>query len=507
MMIRKVILRNSTSGLAQQVVRTVLLFLVVPLFIRELGPERYGVFSLLSVIGNLNGFVGLGLNTALTKYVAEQGKSAESDYDFVVTVLLQVAVLVPVSLALILSAHFVATSVLGVPGKYFVEAHMLFIALVIANDLIVIGQSLTGMLDALQRVDIKNYLQLLYNISYWIFILLALFISPSLASIGLAILLSAIPWFLLDCFFVSREYGKLDFSGLRPNSRRIAKKQMKYGAKVYAGGLIGFFYEPFSKILVSHFIGVMDVGFFDIALRLRGAVWGAVTQIFYPLFPLISQERDRNRVRLYVHDIEQKVFFVVFPLVAVVVLTLPTFVPFWIHQNSSIIALTAVFIISFHLVGSSTVVPNYQFLLAKDLPEKTIILQLSNAFFNSVVFLVAVPFIGYDAVILGNIAAIMSSFVLSLYYQHRYLNSLIFDSPWQLGKLVMIFCASLGTGYLATFELPSDLAKVLVSVVVVTIVSLALYRLLRVIEPEDVLRYAGQNSRLASVGVKILCRA
>ena len=501
---RRVILRNSASGMGQQLVRIVLLFVAVPLFIKDLGPERYGIFSLLSVLGNLNGFVGLGLNTALTKYVAEQGKSRESDHDFIVTVLLQVALLLPASLVVIFFGRYVVTGVLGVPAHYYAEVHFLFVTLVVANGLILIGQSMTGVLDALQRVDLKNYLQLVYNLSYWSLILVALFFSPSLASVGAAILLSAILWFVLVSFFVFREYGKLEFTGFNRNFRRVARKQVHYGARVYAGGLIGFFYEPLSKILVSHFIGVTDVGFFDIALRLRSVLWGLVSQIFYPLFPLMSQEKDKSKVRLYVHDIEQKVFLVVLPLVAVIVFALPSFVNLWLRQNGSIIAFTSVIIISFHLVGSSTVIPNYQFLLAKDLPQKTIILQSSNVIFNSAVFLATVHFLGYYALILANMTAITSSFLLSLYYQHRYLQSLIFDSRKQLFDVAVVFLADLGVAAAVRYVVHPEWLRIGLIPMAVVFSTILMYRWTRLVKTADVDRYLGKSGSARELALKVL---
>ena len=78
---KKVLINNSISGVCQLVITALLTFFSIPVFIHKLGTDLYGVFALVSVIGNLNLFTNLGLDVSLTKFIAEQGKSTESDKD------------------------------------------------------------------------------------------------------------------------------------------------------------------------------------------------------------------------------------------------------------------------------------------------------------------------------------------------------------------------------------------------------------------------------------------
>ena len=70
---KKRLINNSISGLFQLIITAILTFLCIPIFIKGLGTDQYGVFALVSVIGNLNLFTNLGLNSSLTKFLAEQG--------------------------------------------------------------------------------------------------------------------------------------------------------------------------------------------------------------------------------------------------------------------------------------------------------------------------------------------------------------------------------------------------------------------------------------------------
>ena len=59
-----VLIRNSIFGVLQFVAVAVLTFVCVPIFINRLGEDAYGVFALITILGNLNFFSSFGLNSA-----------------------------------------------------------------------------------------------------------------------------------------------------------------------------------------------------------------------------------------------------------------------------------------------------------------------------------------------------------------------------------------------------------------------------------------------------------
>ena len=103
---KKVLINNSISGVCQLVITALLTFFSIPVFIHKLGTDLYGVFALVSVIGNLNLFTNLGLDVSLTKFIAEQGKSTESDKDILVSLILSSSIIVPVSIIAYLLRSF-----------------------------------------------------------------------------------------------------------------------------------------------------------------------------------------------------------------------------------------------------------------------------------------------------------------------------------------------------------------------------------------------------------------
>jgi len=496
---KRILVKNSIFGLIQTIINVLLLFWSVPLFIKMLGSESYGVFALVMVIGNLNTFTNLGLTNALVKFIAEQGKSEDSNIDIVVNLILVLGLtLLPTLIALVLN-KFILINILNIPLKIYPEAKWLYFWVVLANFLLLIGQVFKSILEALQKIYVTSLQQVIYNFLYWGLILVFLYMGLNLPAIGLAIFISAFIWLIITTISSLKEWGKISLNGVKINFKNSMRKQLNYGIKIYTSGLIGFFYEPFSKILISHFIGITEVGFYDIALRLKSQLWGFISKVFYPLFPFIAEQKDKVIIRKYVHDLEQKTFLIVIPIIATVILLMNPFIKIWIGENVEIISVTSIFIISFHLVGS-TVIPNYQFLMAKNLAQKTIILQLSNVVFNSVFFLLTVHFIGYYALVVGNVAAIMSSFILSLYYQKKYLDSLIFDSFSQVLKLIASFFILILVGSIIKMVLDGhNILMIIVIPLILLPITILLYKVFVLVRLEDIHRYFGTNNKISKV--------
>jgi O-antigen/teichoic acid export membrane protein len=192
------------------------------------------------------------------------------------------------------------------------------------------------------------------------------------------------------------------------------------------------------------------------------------------------------------------------PIISIVIFSTYSFIQLWIGQNVEIISISSILIVSTFMIAI-TVMPNYLYLIAKDKVEKTIVMQLSNVFFNCLIFFATLKWLGYYAAVAGNVTAIFVSFSLSLYYQRKYLNSLIFDSFEQIGKLIVLAFANISLGYLLSLLITSDWVKVVSIPLVLAISSLYLFRYLNFFSEEDILRYAGSNKRASELGLKIFC--
>lgn len=497
--------KSSLTGVTQFVVSTLLILVTIPMFIRNLGTEAYGLFSLVAVIGSVNTFANLGLNSSLVRFLAEQGKTTESDLDIVVTLLILLTILLPVAACAMIFEKVILINILNVPYRLFYDAEWLFVSMLISNIIILLGQTFTAILDSQQKVYLTNLFQMMYNIIYWGLIFLVLFLGYSLRSIAIVISISTALWFCIVVVSSLRSWGKLSLQGLGSNGVRVAKKQLKYGIKIYAGGVVGFFYEPLTKILVSRFLGVAEVGLFDIGLRVRNQIYGLGAKLLYPLYPIISQLEDSGKIRTLVHDIEQKTVFVIMPIIAIIVVITNPLVTLFFISNVEPISITIIGIVGSFLLGSITVTPNYLFLLAKGHASKTVILQSINVVVNAIVFTALFRWLGYYAVVAGNAIAILASCGLSLYYQKVYLHSCIFDSLRQPIVVTFVFSIALVIALFFNDMSDSGAWKILAGPFVVTFVSTLLYKYFSLFQPEDIFRYFGKGTFFSRLFLHVLC--
>ncbi|MCZ7614315.1 MAG: polysaccharide biosynthesis C-terminal domain-containing protein [Ignavibacteriaceae bacterium] len=117
------------------------------------------------------------------------------------------------------------------------------------------------------------------------------------------------------------------------------------------------------------------------------------------------------------------------------------------------------------------VVPVYQYLMAKGYPGKTIIIQILNVIVNTCLFFLTLPWIGYNAAVISSVGSILSSFTLTLYYQKKYLNSLILDNFKQLWKSFLILSINILIGLALSEIIEKDILKIIIIPLVLITVS------------------------------------
>lgn len=503
---RKLLYKNSLFGLLQNILSAILLFVTIPLFIKMLGNDAYGMFVLVSIIGNLNVFTNIGLNTSLLKYISEQGKCEESDNDISISIILILAIVIPISALALYFNKLVLINILNTPANYLNDTYYLYVYLIFANTLLMIGQIASTVLDSQQKIYITNTLQILYNFLYWGLLLIFLLLKMGLKEIGIAIFIAALIWFILVNYYAYKHWGSIKLKGTLKNFKRVAKKQTSLGFQVYIAGLIGFFNEPITKVFISQFIGIGFVSFFDIALKFRNQLWGLFGKAFHPLTPYISQLKESEKVKILINDLQQKLFYFSIPVVIIFIFCINAFISLWIGSNVKIISITCAFIVSGYLLFSIPVLPIYVYLMVKGKPFKTIIIQLTNVIVNSAVFFTLLKFAGYYSIIAANFAAVLFSFILCLYYQKIYLNSNIFESFHKNIKLVSLFLILFICSLILHYVIKDNLLTLIIIPVSILSVCVLLFRFLKFFSNEDIIRYFGEGNFVSDFTLKILLK-
>lgn len=497
-------LLGAYSGVAQVVVNTGLLLVLVPVFIGTLGLKTYGVYALITGIGSLGVFTNFGFSTSLIKHLGEQKDSQESNYDIAVTFIVLGGSSLVVAVVSIVFREFVLTHVLNLSVETITSpVRWFYVACVGTNVVQVVSLIPSAVLDAQQKVYVTNGVQLFVGVLGKVFILCSLLIRPDLATVGWILLGSAVLGLCILIWLFFDTWGTLSFPGLIHRFAGVARKHLMYGKNIYAAGVMGFFYEPATKILISHFVGLNEVGFFEIAFRIKGLVWGLLERLLYPVLPLFAVTTDPQRLRGLMEEIQRALVMMIVPLaVASFFLTQPV-VSLWLGGAILPVIIGIISIVNSYLVAL-LFVPLYHFLNVKGYPQKALILQTINVAANVVLFVLLAPVFGYYGALSAFCLAVLSSSAMCVHFQRSLLGSRPVGSKEFGGKMIKL-AAGMVVANLLSFRLfEADGLRLGMLLIANLVSSVALFRQLRLVTVEDVARYIGRNNRIGLTLEKLL---
>jgi O-antigen/teichoic acid export membrane protein len=492
---KRKMLFSSISGVAQVIVNIGLLIVTIPLFITKLGLQTYGIYALITAIGSLGVFTNFGFTTSLIKYLAEQGNQQESDYDIVV-----VLIIIGVSTSLVafiafVFEGFILRNIMNIASEVITRAVLWFyIACIGANIFQVLSQIPSAILDAQQKVYITNTIQLCVGVITKCAIIISLFIAPNLASIGWILLLSSIMGFTSLGWFAFKSWGRLSCPAIGRWFVPITKKHFAYGRSIYATSLMTFFYEPFIKVLLSHYIGLAEVGFFDIALRIRSVVSSVLDRLLYPVLPMLAQISSLEKIRDVITELQHKILLLLIPILVFMIFIAEPMITLWIGINVKVIAISVMAVVSCNLI-SEIYQPVYFFLMVKGYPVKTFILQSVNVIVNLVIFYIAVPSIGYYGALCAYCIAFLTSIALCARYQWLFLNSKSITSKDFGLKIFMHMICLVIVNIILTYTIQGEWLRINLLIITNGLATIVLYRLLKMITINDIDRYVGINNR------------
>ena len=506
---KNVLIKNSLFGVLQFVAVAVLTFVCVPIFINRLGAEAYGVFALVTILGNLNFFSSFGLNSALLVFLSKQGKTEESQRDIVVVLFSTIIIAFLLCLILYIFKTPIIESVFSIPEEYLQSSSKLYDYLLVANLLLIVGQVAVSIIDALQKIYISNIIQFVYNLIYWIGLIVVVLSGGGLDLVGLPLLLAAFVWSLLIFWKARSLWGSFKLTQpLRPHFKRVVIKQFSYGAKIFTAGFCGFFLEPLSKILLSNFCGINLVAYYDIALRIKHQLSGVFQKAAYPLFPYISEQPKSPELNEKIIDMSKKIQLLVAFLSLIIIFTFPILVELWLGEDYNNITLIYIIVLAVsYLMFSPPIFPMYYYLQSKSMADRTIYMHLGGVISNILVFFALYKFTGVYSIVISNTASVLFAYILGQFYMRKYVEMRISkEFTSYLIIILWIVVTLLMCGLTKYYLLPTNLYDILVYplIIIATFIIFARFGLL--VSKVDIDRYLGIMPKAKNIVNKILFR-
>jgi len=336
------IARNSVLNLLGYGTPLVVAIFAIPLLIRGLGTDRFGVLAMAWVfIGYLSLF-DLGLSRALTKLVAEKlgvGKVGEIPALVWTAIFVMFFLGLGIAVAVSLLLPWLIRDILNIPQALYTETLKAFYLLAIFVPIVIISVGFRGILDAHQRFDLTNAVRIPLGIYSFIAPLLVLPFSRSLFSVvGILVagrLIACLVQLLL-CLHVVPSLSK----GI-VLQRTMMGPLIRFGSWMTVTNIVSPLMLYLDRFFIGALISVVAVAYYatpqEVVTKLL-LISGSVMGVLFPAFST-SFVQDHSRTKLLFGRGVKFIFLILFPITLFIVTMAHDGLGFWLGdefaQNST----------------------------------------------------------------------------------------------------------------------------------------------------------------------------
>jgi len=270
---RQIIFKNTFWLYFSEIFSKGLRLLILILIIRTLGPEKFGIFEyLISFIGIFFLFADFGTsNIFIRDYQQDKDKEKHINTFFLVKFLLSIIF-----------------SLLAILGYFFAkkfDGFSFYLLFVIFYFLTNLEGFFENFFIAVEKAERKFFFNTLMSLFLFIFVFLGLLIYPTVYTIILAYILSALIG-LGFAFFLFLKEAKLKISFNIP----LIKYYLFNGLPLALFGLLGYVFFTTDKIILGHLRSIEEVGYYSLASRILGAMFVIPSLFNTALYPYLARK-------------------------------------------------------------------------------------------------------------------------------------------------------------------------------------------------------------------------
>lgn len=275
----------------------------IPVLLRGMGPERFGVLTLAWVIVGYFSIFDLGLGRAVTKLTAERlalGKESEIP-GLVWTALAMMAVLGLVGgLALFLLTPWLVSDLLNLPAFLRQESRLSFFVLAISIPVVIITSGARGVLEGFQKFAIVNLLRLPMGLATFIIPVIILPVTKDLSVVVAG---------LVAARFVFSIAHVLAFLILIPRLRVVpsitsqaVRPLLGFGGWMTISNLVSPLLVYLDRFFIGSILSVASVAYYatpyEMITRLL-VIPRAVMGVLFPAFSMALASRENESVLIF----------------------------------------------------------------------------------------------------------------------------------------------------------------------------------------------------------------
>jgi len=293
------IIRNTVFNSLGRLWTMAVAFLLTPYMVSMLGPQRFGVWSLILGVTSYCNLFDLGISTSLVKYTSEY--YAKKDYKainstistgFLVYLFLAIIVVGLVSISANSILHF-----FKIPLEIYNEAAFVLLAAVVIHALSNTLGMFQAVITGLQRMDVTSIITIAASmpgiIGTLVFLQLGYGLRGLIISRALVVALTAI---LLAIY----SFNLLPSLRINPGLSNISslRKLLGYGIKIQITNLGALTNLHMNKILIGYFFKLNQVAFYELGFKIAHTATSLPMLLISAITPAASEVEAKRDIEL-----------------------------------------------------------------------------------------------------------------------------------------------------------------------------------------------------------------
>ena len=331
----RLLAKNVLWNLTGQTIPLIVALVSIPVLIRHLGTERFGILSLVWMVIGYFVLFDIGLGRALTKLVAERIATPEAEdvARLTWTALFLMAVLgLMGAMLLILAAPLLVENILKIPLELQYETTRAFQVLALSVPVIISTAGLSGVLQAHQRFDLVNMVRIPAGVYKFLGPLFVLPFSSSLVLVVTVLVVGRfIVWSVYLCLCLKIVPQLRQFS----LNRQLALQMLGFGGWMTVTNVIGPLMVYVDRFLIGAVVSMSAVAYYTTPYELVTKLWvlsGSLITVLFPAFST-SLAQDPKRVASLFDNSMKFLLILLFPISLILLTMASEVLTLWLGHD------------------------------------------------------------------------------------------------------------------------------------------------------------------------------
>jgi O-antigen/teichoic acid export membrane protein len=289
-------LKDIIISVSGGVLITINILIITPLILWKYGSEGMGMLALFSTLVGMSGATNMGLGVATLKFVSKYralGNNARVIDIIQTTYTIYILIGILLSLILIGSADFIATSIFVIPDELLAESTNIFRLASIGVFCCLMNSVFAGALRGCERFDYVISIEVIVKTVTTILSVIIILLDMMLIYVVLVTLAAQVLGVLARMHYLKKCIRGLKY---RLNYRfSILKENLNFGVHTCLTTIIITFRTSIPELLLGSFVSLEAVGIWRVAVRVLDQITILLAKGTQYMFPFISRKFEQQK--------------------------------------------------------------------------------------------------------------------------------------------------------------------------------------------------------------------